>query len=1301
MSSQQLEKNEVDDRVPLHAGLLSNGRYAVLLDEAGSGFSSCDGMALTRWQGDRIENTDGFFVYLRDLDTEHFWSVGIQPTLVTPERYEARCDLGRITIARLDMEIETRMEVCVLCEADCELRRIRLINHSSRSRRIELTSYLEVVAQWAAADAAHPAFSKLFVQTEHDSGVLLARRRPRSAAESSPWVSAALHGPGALSYETDRMRFIGRGRDLSRPLALDSSAPLSGTAGNVLDPILSLRRVVALKPGSEAECTLVLGAATSREAALRLAGQHGLGTAVDAAFAGAAASEDMLLRRLALSADQAERLQALGAALLYGEPALRAAPEVVARARGRSSDLQRWGLSGTVPLVLARPPSGLAPERLRDLVQAQSYWALKSLAVDLVVVAKGSVRQVLADQRAVIERLTLPHGNRGKLVVLHPSEITAAQLELLETAAHCIIWGTLTDLVLPATSRISKTPGARYRAIEERSEEHALQEPCEPTPLFDNGYGGFAADGLEYLIRVAPRKSDKRGLPPLPWINVIATRGFGCLVSERGAGTTWARNSRENRLTPWYNDPVIDPHGEALYLRDEEAGVYWSPLPGPSPSASAYEVRHGFGYTRCLHTSLDLTQETVVFVARDTPVKLTQVRLVNISQKPNRLSIFFYHRLVLGTSARESARFVVTEYKPECGTLLARNHLNNEFSDGVVFAAAVMPKDSSLSFTADRMEFIGRYGSPAQPRALLNAAGLEGRTGALLDPCMALQLSLELAAGGASECTFLFGEAGVGVSIDALVARYREPAAVAQALEEVREDWTRRLAAVRIETPAPALDLLVNGWLPYQTLSARLWARSAFYQSGGAFGFRDQLQDAAALIYWDPAITRAQILLHAEHQFAEGDVLHWWHPPDDRGTRTRFSDDLLWLPYGVAFYIQNTGDWAILEEVIEFLTARSLEPGEDETYLAPRRAGEFGDLYEHCCRALDRSLTRGAHGLPLMGTGDWNDGMNRVGRSGRGESVWLGFFLYAILGDFIPLCAQRGDGARIERYRSYRESLLEALNQAGWDGSWYRRAYYDDGTPLGSAQGDECRIDAVAQAWAVISQAAPPDRAQRAMDAVERFLISETDGIIRLLAPPFDRTPKDPGYIKGYVPGVRENGGQYTHAALWVVQAMAGLGRRDRALALLEMLSPIHHACDPAAVARYKVEPYVLAADLYGVQPHIGRGGWTWYTGSAGWMLRVALESVLGLKIESGRWLKLRPRIPDHWPGFTLHYRIPEGKTQYAIRVRNSSGRAERVVSATVDGTQAPIEDGWACIALVRDGKVHEVEVLLRPVGPG
>ncbi|MGH8658734.1 MAG: cyclic beta 1-2 glucan synthetase, partial [Gammaproteobacteria bacterium] len=716
MSTQQREKQKAYDRVLVYAALLSNGRYAVLLDEAGSGYSSCDGVALTRWRGDRIENTDGFFVYLRDLDTGYFWSVGVQPTLVTPERYEARCDPGRVTIARFDMEIETRMEVCVLCDADCELRRIRLVNHSSRPRRIELTSYLEVVAQWTAADAAHPAFSNLFVQTEHDSEVLLARRRPRSAAESSPWVSAALRGPGALSYETDRMRFIGRGQDLSRPLALNSFAPLSGTVGNVLDPILSLRRIVALKPGLEAECTLVLGAAASREAALRLAGQRGVGTAVDAAFAGAAALERTLLRHLGLTADQAARLQALGAALLYGEPALRAAPEIVTRARGRLSELHRWGLSGTAPLVLARPPTGLAPERLRDLVQAQSYWASKGLAVDLFVLAEGSsVGQVLAEQRAAIERLALPHGNRGKLVLLHPSQITAEQLDLLETAAHCISRGTLIDLALPAISPTGQTPEPCYRAIEERSKYHTSQQPCKPALLFDNGHGGFAADGREYVIRVAP--SADRGLPPLPWINVIANRGFGCLLSERGAGTTWARNSRENRLTPWSNDPVIDPHGEALYLRDEEAGNYWSPLPGPSPSPSAYELRHGFGYTKCLHTSFDLTQETVVFIARDAPVKLTQVRLVNLSQKRRRLSIFFYHRLVLGTSARESARFVVTEYDPECKALLARNHHNNEFSDGVVFAAALMPKNSSLSFTADRMEFIGHHGSPARPRA--------------------------------------------------------------------------------------------------------------------------------------------------------------------------------------------------------------------------------------------------------------------------------------------------------------------------------------------------------------------------------------------------------------------------------------------------------------------------------------------------------------------------------------------------------------------------------------------------------
>ena len=829
-----------------------------------------------------------------------------------------------------------------------------------------------------------------------------------------------------------------------------------------------------------------------------------------------------------------------------------------------------------------------------------------------------------------------------------------------------------------------------------------------------NGFGRFSEDGREYVIRLEPLPGGGLALPPRPWINVIANETFGFLTSETGAGYTWSGNSRERRLTPWTNDPVADPHGEALYVRDERTGHYWSPLPGPAASGAAYEVRHGFGYSAYTTEFGGLEQETLLFAAAGDPIKVVRVRLVNRSTGDLRLSIFWYARLVLGSDPEESGRFVVTESEDGERLLLARG-ASAETSGAVVFATCTAPPGAAWRSTGDREAFIGRGGCVSAPVAVAAgggaptgagaaagagagaaaAAGLDGRTGAGLDPCFAQQVTFDLARGATAEVSFLFGE---GHNLDAarsLAAAYSRPGAAERAFAEVRSFWDGLVSTLRVETPSPAIDLMVNGWLLHQTLSCRIRARSALYQSGGAFGYRDQLQDAGAFAMIRPEWMRAQILLHAAHQFPEGDVLHWWHPPAGRGLRTRFSDDLLWLPYLAADYIATTGDRAVLSEQAPFRTARLLEPGEDEAYLPTEAAAEEADVYEHCCRAIDRSLTEGPHGLPLIGVGDWNDAMNRVGREGRGESVWLGFFLYAILGTFTPFCRERNDAARAARYDAYRERLRAALETAGWDGGWYRRGYYDNGEPLGSASSDECRIDSLSQSWAVLSDAAPPARARQAMEAAEEHLVSRADGIIRLLTPPFDRTPDDPGYIKGYPPGVRENGGQYTHAALWTVRAAAELGWNERAAAWLEMLSPVSHTATPDAVAVYRGEPYVVAADVGGADPHRGRAGWTWYTGSSGWMFRVAVESVLGLRMVGGETLRLKPCVPDAWPGFRVSYRLPGSETRYEIEVTNPDGAARRVVSARLDGAPIRIEAGAALIPVARDGRTHRVAVVL------
>jgi cyclic beta-1,2-glucan synthetase len=1107
---------------------LTNGRYQIRITATGAGASSLGGMLLTRGGDDPTRDADGWFFYLRDLDRGTRWSAGYQPIQRAPERYAVHSDARFATILRVDDGIEVRTDITVRPDADVEWRRLTITNLGDTARRLEATSYAEVVLASRASDAGHPAFSKLFVQTDAlpSLGGLLARRRPRGADESPVWMAQAIISAApALGVETDRARFLGRGRSMADPVALDAGQSLSGTVGNVLDPVFAMRRAIELAPHGQVVLYAVMTAGGDRaaiEASLANAHAPGQATAVFASLA----------------------------------------------------DAPEW-----TPVTFPAPGPFAA--------------------------ARG--------------------------------------------------------LVAPA-------PGT---------------DPLQ----FSNGYGGFSAAGDEYVIRL-DRTAVGLHRPPLPWTNVLANESTGFIASEAGLGFTWSGNSRLNRLTPWRNDPVADPTGEALYIRDEADGVFWSPTPAPTPGAGGYETRHGFGETTWSHESAGLRQEVTAFVALHDPVKIIRLRITNDGTARRRLSVWYYAEWVLGSARAETAGQVITEV--DGGLLLATNPRNGPFAGRVAFAASIGSPQETVAVTTDRLVFLGRYGRPEAPAALTHAVALDGRVGAGLDPCAAFQRMVDVAPGTTAEWSFLLGQAADRDEVFAIRDRFATSAAIEAERRRVRDSWRSLLSGVQVETPVPEIDLMLNGWLTYQNLACRMWARSAFYQSGGAFGYRDQLQDSSAMVHLAPEVMRRQLLLHGAHQFLEGDVLHWWHPPATVGIRTRFADDLLWLPYLTAHYLRVTGDAAVLEESLEFLTAPLLTEGHDEAMVQPERSGVAADLYEHCARAIDRSLAVGAHGLPLMGSGDWNDGMNRVGRLGRGESVWLGFFLYGILEQFIPIARDRGDASRVTRYTEHRRALETAVNDGGWDGEWYRRAYYDDGAPLGSSGNDECRIDLLAQAWAVLSGAAPADRAALALAAMEQHLVDEPAGIIRLLTPPFDVTSHDPGYIKGYLPGVRENGGQYTHAALWAVRALAEAGATERAADLFAMLSPVQRGGSAEAIARYLTEPYVIAADVYGVAPHLGRGGWTWYTGSAGWMFRVGLESILGFGVEDGRTLVMRPCIPDDWPGFTIRYRHPGSRAEYRIVVSRST-TATRV---QVDGVAVIVVGGSVRIPLVEAGR-HVVEIAL------
>jgi cyclic beta-1,2-glucan synthetase len=1294
----------------------SNGSLTTMISNSGSGFIRFEGMDLTRWREDPVTDHWGSYIYIRDVALDKVWSPTFQPCRLPSNMQRAQFSQERSTFLCEEEDVHTTLEICVSPEVNSEVRRLTLSNKGSEARIIEVTTFLEIALAPHDADKAHPAFTKLFIETqfEADAECLLARKRPRNSGEQSVWgfhtLTSGDRPLGPVEFETDRARFIGRGYTLARPSGI--ATRLGSTVGPVADPAFIMRRRLTLQPGEQVELTALTGVAESKEQAIDIVQQLSQKQQVEKSFQLSWTRSQIEIQHLHITIADLAVFQLLAGCTLYTAPLRPERENGIAVNQKGQQGLWAYGVSGDLPIVMIRVSDTMNLSFINKLIIGYEYLRHNKLFIDLVILnesVEGYQQDLQEALRRMVEQIVGGQGSgQGGVHVLPASQLVDGDKSLLFAVSRIVLRADGPSLKAQLKASVSSYTSDESIPITAPPKSFAPAKPVETNDLlFFNGWGGFSADGREYHIVL------KNGnYLPAPWINVMANPKFGCLTSELYTGYTWWRNSRECKLTPWSNDPAIDQPGEVCYLRDEESMEYWSLTPAREQVTSTYKVVYGRGYTRYHHESHGLLQEMTVFVPVEDPVKVIKLRLQNTTTEQRRVSVTYYAEWVLGVHREGNAPFIVSEWDSENEVLMARNTYQENFRDATAFltihpqteASAELEKgihqeakipNMEMTWTADRMEFIGRNGTLEHP-AVMRRLHLSGATGPAYEGCGAIQTKLVIEPNDEQIVYILLGCEDSRESAAQLTQKYRQTLVCEQAFEDVKKFWDDAMGTISVSTPCPEMDIMLNNWLLYQTLSCRMWARSAFYQAGGAYGFRDQLQDSLALLHSRPDLTRAQILLHASHQYEEGDVQHWWHEETHRGIRTRFSDDLLWLPYAVVRYMEHTEDESLLNEIVPFLRSEPLSEEEHERYEPTVLSEQSGTILEHCLRALDRGLRFGEHGLPLIGIGDWNDGMSRVGAEGRGESVWLGWFLGNVLQGIANLCEHRGDPERSANYRRIQDKLAASLNEKGWDGQWYRRAFTDSGQWLGSIHNAECRIDAIAQSWSVISGMAHSDKALQSMRSFDRELVDRSLSVAHILYPPFNQTDPSPGYIQGYPPGIRENGGQYTHGVIWSIIAWCGLGEGDKAFELFHMLNPIMHTKTTAEVRKYVGEPYVMSADVYTEEPHKGHAGWTWYTGASGWMYQAGIEWIIGLR-RRGERLFIRPCMPREWPEFAVNYHY--GNAEYHITVKNPSQKSigQKTLSINgkvVDMKEFATEDG-PFVLLHDDSEIHQIVLTL------
>lgn len=1285
--------------------VLSNGYYSLMIDNAGSGYSFLPGMMLTRWREDALRNNCGSYIFVKDLDTNKIWSTTYQPSRQQPEFYEVIYNPDKVEFKRRDFGIALHTEITISPEDNVEIRKITVTNLSRKVRNLQFTSYAEIAFNTPDADAIHPAYSKMFVESEFvaDTEAIVFTRRPRSADEPRNFLLTMLSMPAVwdrTEFETSREAFIGRGRDINHPQALEGRhLHLSGSIGTVLDPITSFRTRIEVEPSSSETLSLITAVGKTREEVLFLAERYNGSRSITRAFEMAWSKSNIEFRTEQVSVRQGHLNQHLANALFFQHKMLRSEPQIIAQNRLQQSGLWRLSISGDLPIVIVSITDVSNLKLLQELLKAHDYLRNRSVLFDLVIINEhgdGYLQNLGTSVDQLLRSMYPPPAleSKGGVFVRTLKQISPEEYLLLRAVARIVFVGEKGDLgeqlELPGELeevKANKRGVLDYLFKDEQAppkgEGAGFMAPPEKRE-FENGFGGFIENGKAYGLTVRTEK-----LTPAPWINVIANPNFGFTVSDAGSGYTWSENSRENRLTPWSNDPVSDHPGEVIYIRDGNTGSFWCPTPLPVKSRGVYNVEHHQGFSSFKVTADNIQSELTLSGSLSERVKWWHLKLQNNDTRARRLEVFLYIEWVLGVLRAQSLPYLVTSYDPKIGMLAAQNFYNNEFAGRVVFLSSNIPISS---YTTSRAEFVGRNHTLSSPLILENAvtapglAALAGRanltrlvdlsrrTGAGYDSCGVLKVIVSLEPGRASEVLFCMGEAPTLSEARQATKLYSKTSHRKSELLSVRSYWESLSSTIEVKTPDRSFDVMLNSWLLYQCLSSRIFGRTGFYQSGGAFGFRDQLQDGLSLLYTKPEITRELILGAAARQFLEGDVQHWWHPPTGRGVRTRISDDYLWLPYVVERYLEATGDRAILDTQVHFVEAPLLDPTQMDAYLQPHVSARQDTLYSHCLLALNHGLTFGDHGLPLIGAGDWNDGFNEIGRGGKGESVWLGWFLLDNLNKWASISAARNDADQANTFRTQALQLRASLEEHGWDGHWYRRAFFDDGTPLGSAANEECQIDSIAQSWAIISKGGDPARCRQAFDSLQTKLVNENDKLILLLTPPFDTSSLNPGYLKGYPPGVRENGAQYSHAAAWSVIAASMLGMGDTAHHLFSIMNPLNHTSDKTSVERYRGEPYVMAGDVYSKPPYAGRAGWSWYTGSCGWLYQAGINNILGLKLY-GSYFTVEPCIPTKWTIYSFRYKHTD--RVYVVEVQNPNGVEKGVVRTELDGVE------------VSDGRIH------------